>query len=207
MRLFIQGCSFSTASTSNRSLETTAFTGALPDWLSSRILALVNRYTYIVPHRRRCEAALFAQSLFWLLIPVGAIADFFADRCVKTAGLKFWPMTALAARPGGHGVSPATQNSVLQLVINPLFPAYSAWFVSCHTHYRRTGRPTMLAILHFASLVAVTVFAVVAALAFDWFLLRMMFVLMRPATAGRIAAPSWLARGTAQLARAYSTQR
>jgi hypothetical protein len=65
----------------------------------------------------------------------------------------------------------------------------------------------MIAILHFASLVAVTVFAVVAAAAFDWFLLRMMFVLMRPATARRIAAPSQLVRGTAQLARAYAAQR
>ena len=65
----------------------------------------------------------------------------------------------------------------------------------------------MIAILHIASLVAVTVFSVVAAVAFDWFLLRMMFVLMRPATARRIAAPSWLAHGTAQLARAYATQR
>ncbi len=65
----------------------------------------------------------------------------------------------------------------------------------------------MIAMLHFATLVITTLFAAAAALAFDWMLLRAMFVLMRPATARRVNAPSQLVRGTAQLARAYAAQR
>ena len=65
----------------------------------------------------------------------------------------------------------------------------------------------MIAMLHFATLVATTLFAAAAAVALDWLLLRAMFVLMRPATARRVNAPSQLVRGTAQLARAYAAQR
>jgi hypothetical protein len=65
----------------------------------------------------------------------------------------------------------------------------------------------MIAMLHFATLVVTTLFAAAAALALDWLLLRAMFVLMRPATARRVNAPSQLVRGTAQLARAYATHR
>jgi hypothetical protein len=65
----------------------------------------------------------------------------------------------------------------------------------------------MIAMLHFATLVVTTVFAAAAAFLFDWMLLRAMFILMRPATARRVAAPTHLVRGTAQLARAYSSPR
>lgn len=65
----------------------------------------------------------------------------------------------------------------------------------------------MIAMLNFAALVITTVFAVIAAVAIDWMLLRAMFVLMHPATARRRALPAPLARGNAQLARAYAAQR
>ena len=65
----------------------------------------------------------------------------------------------------------------------------------------------MIAMLHFATLVVTTLFAAAAAVALDWLLLRAMFVLMRPATARRVNAPSQLVRGTAQLTRAYATHR
>jgi hypothetical protein len=65
----------------------------------------------------------------------------------------------------------------------------------------------MIATLHFATLVVTTLFAAAAAAAFHWMLLRAMFVLMRPATARRVAAPKLLARGTTQLARAYASHR
>jgi hypothetical protein len=65
----------------------------------------------------------------------------------------------------------------------------------------------MIAMLHFATLVVTTLFAAAAAVALDWLLLRAMFVLMRPAPARRVNAPSQLVRGTAQLARAYAAQR
>ncbi len=65
----------------------------------------------------------------------------------------------------------------------------------------------MIAMMHFATLVVTTLFAAAAAVALDWLLLRAMFVLMRPATARHVNAPSQLVRGTAQLARAYAAQR
>jgi len=67
----------------------------------------------------------------------------------------------------------------------------------------------MIAMLHFATLVVTTLLAAAAAVAFDWLLLRAMFVLMRPATARRVnaARPTQLVRGTAQLARAYAAHR
>jgi len=65
----------------------------------------------------------------------------------------------------------------------------------------------MNAMLHFATLVVTTIFAAAAAVAFHWMLLRAMFVLMRPATSRRVAAPSRLVNGTAQLARAYASHR
>ena len=71
----------------------------------------------------------------------------------------------------------------------------------------RPGRHTVIAMLHFATLVVTTLFAAAAAVAFHWLLLRAMFVLMRPATARRVNAPTQLVRGTAQLARAYASQR
>jgi hypothetical protein len=65
----------------------------------------------------------------------------------------------------------------------------------------------MIAMLNFLTLVFTTLFAAAAAVAFDWLLLRAMFVLMRPATAQRVNAPTHLAGGTAQLARAYAPER
>jgi len=65
----------------------------------------------------------------------------------------------------------------------------------------------MIAMLHFATLVITTLFAAAAAMALHWLLLRAVFVLMRPATARRAVASTHLVRGTAQLARAYASQR
>ena len=65
----------------------------------------------------------------------------------------------------------------------------------------------MIAMLNFLALVFTTLFAAAAAVAFDWLLLRAMFVLMRPATARRVNVPKHLVRGTAQLARAYGPER
>jgi hypothetical protein len=65
----------------------------------------------------------------------------------------------------------------------------------------------VIAMLHFATLVVTTLFAAAAAVAFNALLLRAMFVLMRPATAGRVNAPTRLLRETAQLARVYASDR
>jgi hypothetical protein len=65
----------------------------------------------------------------------------------------------------------------------------------------------MIAILQFAILVIATLLAVAAAVAFHWLLLRATFLLLRPATAHRIAPRMELARGTAALARAYTAHR
>jgi hypothetical protein len=65
----------------------------------------------------------------------------------------------------------------------------------------------MIAMLHFATLVATTLFAAAAAVGLHWLLLRAMFVLMRPATARRAPTPTRLASGTVQLARAYASHR
>lgn len=65
----------------------------------------------------------------------------------------------------------------------------------------------MIAMLQFATLVIVTVFAVIAAAAIDWMLLRVMFVLMHPATARRRALGTAVSRGTAELAPAFAPQR
>jgi hypothetical protein len=65
----------------------------------------------------------------------------------------------------------------------------------------------MIAALHFTALVVTTLFAAAAAAAFNFMLLRVMFVLMRPATARRVAVRTNLARGTAQLTRAYASHR
>ena len=64
----------------------------------------------------------------------------------------------------------------------------------------------MITMLDFAILGIATMFAVAAAAALSWILLRVAFALMHPATAQRIP-PRVLARGTAQLARAYAANR
>lgn len=65
----------------------------------------------------------------------------------------------------------------------------------------------MIAVLHFATLVVTTMFAVGAAAGLNWMLLRGAFWMMRPATAGRVARRTELVRGTVRLARAYSGMR
>ncbi len=65
----------------------------------------------------------------------------------------------------------------------------------------------MLAMLQFTTLVITTMFATAAAVALQWLFLRAAFLMMQPATARRLAARTQLARGTAQLARAYWTTR
>lgn len=65
----------------------------------------------------------------------------------------------------------------------------------------------MIAMLELTILALVTIFAVAAAAGLHWLLLKVAFLLMRPATTQRIPARAELTRGTAQLARAYSAQR
>ncbi len=65
----------------------------------------------------------------------------------------------------------------------------------------------MIAMLQFATLVITTMFAVAAAAGLHWLFLKATFLLMRPATARRIPARTELVRGTAQLARAFASQR
>jgi hypothetical protein len=69
------------------------------------------------------------------------------------------------------------------------------------------GRHVMIAMLQFATLVITTMFAAAAAAGLHWLCLEAAFLMMRPATARRIPARAELARGTAQLVRAYSAQR
>ena len=65
----------------------------------------------------------------------------------------------------------------------------------------------MIAMLHFATLAIATLFAAFAAAALNWLCLRAAFVMMQPATARRIHVRTELVRGTAQLARAYASNR
>jgi len=65
----------------------------------------------------------------------------------------------------------------------------------------------MTAMLQFATLAMTTIFAAVAALAFDWLLLRTAFHLMRPATARRAAMRSDTARESMELARTCAGRR
>ena len=65
----------------------------------------------------------------------------------------------------------------------------------------------MMAILEFTTLVIATLLAGAAAVAFHWVLLRAAFLLMRPATAQRMAPRTELAHGTTALARAFISHR
>jgi hypothetical protein len=65
----------------------------------------------------------------------------------------------------------------------------------------------MIAMLHFATLVIATMFAVLAAVLLHWLLLRATFHLMRPATARQTASRADLVRGTVPLARAFAPHR
>src|SRR5437899_2627682 len=68
-------------------------------------------------------------------------------------------------------------------------------------------RHVMNAMVQFATLAITTMFAAAAAVGLNWLFLRAAFLMMRPATAQRIPLHAELARGTAQLVRAYSTTR
>jgi hypothetical protein len=70
----------------------------------------------------------------------------------------------------------------------------------------------MIGMLHFATLVITTLLAAAAAVGLDWALLRLTFVLMRPATARQTATRTSagtvrLGSGAVRLARAYASQR
>ncbi|HYL83633.1 MAG TPA: hypothetical protein VE263_05325 [Candidatus Angelobacter sp.] len=65
----------------------------------------------------------------------------------------------------------------------------------------------MIAILNFTTLAIATIFAAAAAAGLNWLCLRAAFFLMQPATARRITPRPELARGAAQLARAYASIR
>jgi hypothetical protein len=66
---------------------------------------------------------------------------------------------------------------------------------------------SMIALLSFTTLAVATILALAAGTAFQWLLLRAACYLMQPAAARRRPVRSELARGTAQLARAYVTHR
>jgi len=61
--------------------------------------------------------------------------------------------------------------------------------------------------LQFATLVITTMFAAAAAVGLQWLFLEAALLMMRPATAQRIPMRTELARGTAQLARAFVAER
>jgi hypothetical protein len=65
----------------------------------------------------------------------------------------------------------------------------------------------MIVMLDFATLAIATLFAVAAAAGLNWLCLQAAFALMQPATARRISPRPDLARGTAQLARAFASNR
>jgi hypothetical protein len=65
----------------------------------------------------------------------------------------------------------------------------------------------MNSMLLFATLVIATMFAIAAAAGLLWLFLKAAFLIMRPATAPRLPARTELAQGTAQLARAFASQR
>jgi hypothetical protein len=65
----------------------------------------------------------------------------------------------------------------------------------------------MIAMLEFATLLITTMFAAAAAVALHWLFLRVAFLMMRPATAQRVAARTPLVHATAQLARAFASHR
>ncbi len=65
----------------------------------------------------------------------------------------------------------------------------------------------MIALLSITTLTLATLFALAAATAFHWLLLRMAFHLMRPAAARRVVVQTELVRGTAGLTRAFVRHR
>jgi hypothetical protein len=65
----------------------------------------------------------------------------------------------------------------------------------------------MIALLSFTTLAVATIFALAAGTAFQWMLLQVSVRLMQPATARRRVVRTELARGTAQLVRAFVANR
>ncbi len=65
----------------------------------------------------------------------------------------------------------------------------------------------MIALLDITTLTIATLFALAAATAFHWLLLRVAFRIMQPAAAGWVSVRTDLARGTVQLTRAFVTHR
>ena len=65
----------------------------------------------------------------------------------------------------------------------------------------------MFAMLQFATFVLTTIFAAATAFGLHWLLLQAAFRMMQPATAQRVPSRVGIARGTAQVVRAYSGQR
>jgi hypothetical protein len=65
----------------------------------------------------------------------------------------------------------------------------------------------MIALVDITTLTLATLFALAAATAFHWLLLRAAFRLMRPAAARRVVVRTELAGGAASLARAFAAHR
>jgi hypothetical protein len=65
----------------------------------------------------------------------------------------------------------------------------------------------MIALLDITTLTIATLFALAAATAFHWLLLRVAFRLLRPAAVRRVAVRADLAGGTVRLARAFAGHR
>jgi len=65
----------------------------------------------------------------------------------------------------------------------------------------------MIAMLDFATLAIATMFAVTVASGLTWIVLQVALALMQPAAARKPASRAQLVRGTAQLARAFATNR
>jgi hypothetical protein len=65
----------------------------------------------------------------------------------------------------------------------------------------------MIALLGITTLTLATLFALAAATAFHWLLLRVAFHLMRPAATRRVMARTELASGTSRLSRAMAANR
>jgi hypothetical protein len=65
----------------------------------------------------------------------------------------------------------------------------------------------MIALISITTLTLATLFALAAATAFHWLLLRLTFRVMRPAAAHKVVARPELVRGTASLTRAFAAHR
>ena len=65
----------------------------------------------------------------------------------------------------------------------------------------------MIALLGITTLTLATLFALAAATAFHWLLLRVAFHLMRPAAIRRVTVRTELAQGTSRLTRAFAANR